>query len=223
MQFATSPTAAQTLRTRTSVGSACGRVGLAGESELVAGFKWMPGIGDPTIAGWVTVGLYLAASVVCWWVWRGHDGAGPFRDREIRAWRWLAALLLALGINKQLDLQTAVTEAGRMLAHRQGWYDQREIVQLWFVIVVAALGLVAVTLLVVWTRRAGGATRLAMLGASLVLTFVVIRAASFHHVDRFINERFLGLRWNWILEIGGISLVLLAGLCRRHARRVPRS
>jgi hypothetical protein len=192
---------------------------LAGESELVAGFKWMPGIGDPTIVGWVTVGLYLAASALCWWVWRGH---GAFGDREARAWRWLAALFLALGINKQLDLQTAVTEAGRMLAHRQGWYDHREIVQLCFVIVVAALGLLAATLLVVWTRRAQGATRMAILGALLVLTFVVIRAASFHHVDRFINERFLGLRWHWILEIGGILLVLLAGLCHRYACRPTR-
>ena len=29
-------------------------------------FNWTPGIGDPTIGGWVTVALYLLASGSCW-------------------------------------------------------------------------------------------------------------------------------------------------------------
>jgi hypothetical protein len=45
----------------------------------------------------------------------------------------------------------------------------------------------------------------------MVLGYVLtpIRAASFHHVDRFIGQKILGLRWNWVLEMSGISLVLL--------------
>jgi Flp pilus assembly protein TadB len=104
-------------------------------------------------------------------------------------------LLLALGINKQLDLQSALTEAARTLAHIQGWYHQRGIVQLSFVLLVA-LCLVCAIVLIGWTRQAPGATRLALLGAVLLLGFVVSRVASFHHLDRFINERFLGLRWS---------------------------
>jgi hypothetical protein len=56
---------------------------------------------------------------------------------------------------------------------------------------------------------------LALIGATLVLGFVLIRAASFHHMDRFIGTRILGLRWNWILEMSGIGLVLLASQWRQ--------
>jgi hypothetical protein len=34
-------------------------------------------------------------------------------------------------------------------------------------------------------------------------------------MDRFIGHTLLGLRWNWILEMGGIALVLLASQWRQ--------
>jgi hypothetical protein len=49
-----------------------------------------------------------------------------------------------------------------------------------------------------------------------VLGFVIIRAASFHHVDALLAARLGGMKWNWILELGGIAAVA-AG-----AYRVPR-
>ena len=48
----------------------------------------------------------------------------------------------------------------------------------------------------------------------VVLAFVLIRAASFHHIDRFIDARILGLKWNWVVEMGGISIVLVASQWR---------
>jgi hypothetical protein len=57
------------------------------------------------------------------------------------------------------------------------------------------------------------------MGTVLVLAFVLIRAASFHHIDQFIGERILGFKWNWVLEMGGISIVLLGSEWRR--RSVP--
>ena len=57
-------------------------------------------------------------------------------------------------------------------------------------------------------------TWLALVGSTFVLGFVIIRAASFHHIDRFIGNQILGLRWNWVLEMGGIVLVLLASIWR---------
>jgi hypothetical protein len=44
---------------------------------------------------------------------------------------------LRLTINKQLDLQSAWTEIGRLIAIGEGWYGRREVVQLYFIIVVA--------------------------------------------------------------------------------------
>src|SRR5262249_9076970 len=68
------------------------------------------------------------------------------RDRDFRngsAWRTISVLFLALGINKQLDLQTALTEAGRVLARYQGWYEQRQFVQLVVIALFAMTCLIA--------------------------------------------------------------------------------
>ena len=178
-------------------------------------FNWTPGIGDPTIGGWVTVALYLMASGSCWISARKLGLEDIPRSNERRAWRAISVLFLALGINKQLDLQTALTEAGRVLAHYQGWFEQRQFVQLAFIALVAIICLIAAITLLLWTRSAPIPTRLALIGTTMVLGFVLIRAASFHHVDQFIGQRILGLRWNWILEMSGISLVLFASQWRQ--------
>jgi hypothetical protein len=39
-----------------------------------------------------------------------------------------------------------------------------------------------------------------------------VRAASFHHVDQLINFHFAGVRMNWVLELGAISLVSMGAL-----------
>ena len=70
-------------------------------------------------------------------------------------------------------------------------------------------------LALIWVRKSPAPTWLALLGTAAVLAFVLIRAASLHHIDRFIGQRILGLTWNWVLEMGGISLVLVASEWRR--------
>ena len=183
----------------------------------MASFNWSPGIGDPTFVGWLTVILYFATSISCWISARKVELDGNHRSNERLAWRFIAVLFLALGINKQLDLQTALTEAGRVVAHLQGWYEQRRSVQLDFIGLVAATCVTAAITLLIWMRRAPIPTWLALMGTILVFGYVLIRAASFHHIDRFIGESILGLRWNWVIEISGISLVLIASQWRQIA------
>lgn len=178
-------------------------------------FNWTPGIGDPTFVGWLTVALYFAASTNCWITAHKIVSATSFHRHDDRSWRFIAILFLALGVNKQLDLQTALTEVGRIIAHAQGWYDQRRSVQVAFIAVVAFTCLAMAITVLILMRRAPAPTWLALTGTGLVLAFVLIRAASFHHIDRFIGERILGLRWNWVIEISGISLVLIASQWRR--------
>jgi hypothetical protein len=167
--------------------------------------------------GWLTVVLYFLAAISCWIAARKlcsqAEDAGD--AKELRAWRLIAISFFFLGINKQLDLQTALTEVGRILANFQGWYDQRQVVQVAFIVVVAITCLVAAIILVRWMHRAPAPTRLALMGSIMVVGYVLIRASSFHHIDRFIGERILGFRWNWILEIGGISVVLVASYWRQ--------
>jgi hypothetical protein len=188
-------------------------------------FNWSPGIGDPTLMGWLTVVLYFLAAIDCWitarrlYLERG-DADG---EKELRAWRSIAIAFLALGFNKQLDLQTALTEAGRVLANFQGWYDQRQSVQLAFIVLVAIICLVTAAILVRWARNAPAPTLFALAGSIMVICYVLVRAASFHHIDRFIGETVLGFRWNWILEMGGISVVLAASYWRRSVAGQPKS
>lgn len=178
----------------------------------MAEFSWRPGIGDPTVGGWVTVVLYFFA---VWATWRA---AQVTMNRERILWLSISTMLVALGINKQLDLQSALTDIGRIVAVEQGWYETRQIVQIWFIIGVAVVcSLIALTLIVL-ACDAPLSTWGAIAGMAIVLAFVLIRAASFHRVDQFIGQRILGLKWNWILEMGGISIVLLSAIRRRHSR-----
>jgi hypothetical protein len=179
-------------------------------------FNWSPGIGDPTLMGWLTVALYLSAAISCCITVRKLRLEVQDADdaKELRIWRSIAIAFLALGINKQLDLQTALTEMGRVVANLQGWYDQRQAVQVAFIVVVAITCLMAAIILVRWTRRAPVPTWSALLGSIMVIGYVLIRASSFHHIDRFIGQQILGFRWNWIVEMSGIGVVLVASRLR---------
>jgi hypothetical protein len=183
---------------------------------LVSSFNWTPGIGDPTAVGWFTVFLYFCTALSCWAAAR-HTL--PEEGRESQFWRSVAVSFLALGMNKQLDLQTALTEIGRMLAHWQGWYENRQVVQIAFIIFVAVICVTTVMLLLLWVHHAPAPTWLALIGSTMVIGHVLVRAASFHHIDRFIASTIIGLRWNWVLEIGGIAVVLLASRWRAYQHR----
>jgi hypothetical protein len=175
-------------------------------------FNWSPGIGDPTIGGWVTVVLYFSA---VWSSWKTSNFVNT--PSEGHLWRAISILFVALGINKQLDLQTALTELGRVFATEQGWYGERQTIQAWFIIGVALTCTFVAVTLPIWARKSPAPTWLAVIGMTTVLAFVLIRAASFHHIDKFIGNRILGLRWNWVLEMTGIAMVIFASEWRRLA------
>jgi hypothetical protein len=181
---------------------------------------WSPGIGDPTVAGWVTVLLYFAAAVVCFRVGRHDDWALPRAERVL--YRLLTLALVALGVNKQLDLQTALTELGRMVAAEGDWYDERRAVQKAFIVGVGLTAAMAVAGAMILLRRTPGATHVTFVGALGLVAFVVIRASSFHHVDLLIHSDWYGARVNWLIEMGAL-LVVISGawwrgrlLRRRH-------
>jgi hypothetical protein len=73
-------------------------------------------------------------------------------------------------------------------------------------------------LLFLWVHHAPASTLLALIGTSMVIGYVLVRAASFHHIDRFIASAIIGLRWNWLLEISGIALVFFASRWRTFQR-----
>jgi len=134
---------------------------------------------------------------------------------DARIWRFISLFFFILGINKQLDLQSGMTELGRMVAYSQGWYERRQVVQIDFVISVAAACVAIVPACIYCIRKSPIQMWIASIGSTFVLGYVLIRMASFHHLDSFFRSRFLGLKWYWILEMAGILIVLLASEWRR--------
>ncbi len=134
---------------------------------------------------------------------------------DARIWRFISLFFFILGINKQLDLQSGMTELGRMIAHSEGWYDRRQAVQIYFVFSVAAACVAIIVAFIYRIRKSPVQMWIASIGSTFVIGYVLIRAASFHHLDTFFRSRFLGLKWYWILEMAGILIVLLASEWRR--------
>ena len=175
--------------------------------------RWSPEIGDPTLMGWLTVAAYAVAGVACLLTAR--------RSLEPRFWVILGLVMLALAVNKQLDLQSALTAMGRCISQMQGWYEERRAVQRRVIIGLIAAA-VALMLLMLWAmRRNLGRVSLAIVGTAFVLGFVAVRAAGFHHVDTLINTTVGSARMNWVLELTGIVLILLNALWRLARDRAP--
>src|SRR5687767_13017214 len=174
------------------------------------GDVWRLGIGDPTIMGWLTVVAYFAVTMVCLRE-AVHARRVKAPAEKVLFWGTLTALLVFLGFNKQLDLQTLLTLTGRRIAIAQGWYEYRRFVQVIFVGIIAAAGLFSVWIMNRLVLKYPY-LRLALVGFVALLVFVIVCVASFHHIDRLINARLAGVRMNWVLELGAIALVSIGAI-----------
>jgi hypothetical protein len=184
--------------------------------------RWEAGLSDASPLGWLITLAYFGACGLS--VWAGLKEREAFRiAREALVWQFwfiLAGILFFLGINKQLDLQSLLTQIGRDAAQSGGWYESRRFVQGLFVLVIVAAGIWAGVLgykrmHLVWRRY-----WLPLVGIVMVGTYVVVRMASFHHVDVLLkkpSEGGLGL--NWLLEFGG-NVVIAYAACRAATARV---
>ncbi len=93
------------------------------------------------------------------------------------------------------------------MAKAQGWYAERQSIQIRFIYSVIGISLSA-ALVLAWTmRRELVHIWLALIGIAFLLAFIAIRAAGFHHFDQFIGSQFGSFHMNWILEIGGIAMI----------------
>ena len=178
--------------------------------------RWSPSLGDPTVAGWLTVAAYAACAVLAALVLqRRVAGRAPL------FWLLICLAMAFLAVNKQLDLQSLLTAIGRCVARLQGWYGERRAFQRHFIegllVVIALMLALGLYLLRRDLRRNG----LALLGLVVVAGFVAIRAVGFHHVDAMLNLRVQNLRYNVIFELSGLTLIALNALwlLRRKGRR----
>ena len=166
---------------------------------------WHVGIGDPTIFGWLTVLAYLVAA------WRCVVRADESKEfgGNYQFWLYLAAVLLFLAINKQLDLQSWFTDTMRDSAKAHGWYEQRKPVQITFIGLLAFGMAIVLFSLRLFFANSWRHNKIAWIGIVSLCTFIVMRAASFSHFDILIKHDVLGVKINVVLELGAICLIIL--------------
>ena len=193
--------------------------------DLLLTIRWRPGIGDPTFMGWLTVAAYAIAAFTALLAAR-RAGRAPGTTRGSRGmWLLVAAFMALLCLNKQLDLQSLLTDIGRHISWQQGWYKERREFQKWFVLGVLGISFIVTLLCIVRYRDFWKRHFLLAAGLASLSTFVVVRAVSFHHVDLLLKSRVAGVKMNWFLELGGIGLIWLAALMEyrnpKHATKIP--
>ena len=166
---------------------------------------WRASIGGADLADWITVSGYLCAAFLST---RAAIAAAERDERPTSAFWWIVGVsLVALGINKVLDLQTLLTALGRALAKANGWYHQRREVQFAFVVSLALAMISAIAATLWFTRHAGAAVRLAQVGLASIITFILLRAASIHHVDALLGYGRSAFPLGPFQEIAGIVVV----------------
>jgi hypothetical protein len=181
---------------------------------LLATIRWRPGIGDPSFMGWFTVAAYACAAVLALFANQSETSGEDVPQRRVRKRLWLAVafLMTCLCFNKQLDLQSLFTDIGRVIANEQGWYEQRRGVQKGFILLVL-VGAAVFGGWFMWRFQLFWRShKLLLAGLLFLLSFIVVRAISFHHVDEFLGHEVAGVRMNWALELTGIALISLAAV-----------
>ena len=181
---------------------------------LPSGNVWHFQANDDTRGGWLAVGIYAVLTILCWRkVARQNQDSGSHQSR-LSATFWIALSLgvTALGINKQLDLQTLLIQISRGIAQSEGLFEYRRYIELGFFIVVAVL--TALVVLYLWRlgRRVRGSERTVVIGTAALMGFVFLRTASAGKVV-LIGGRFGGHRPILVLEI-----LILTFLCYAAAR-----
>ena len=164
--------------------------------------------------GWVTVVAYFLTALIALRLVLNSRRWFPadIYPAQRRFWLVVFLLMLALGINKQLDLQSLITEMGRYYAARDGWLEYKRYVQVG--VIISILAVAAFSLLFFFFRMSSllKTNWLAIAGLICLLVFIVSRATSFHHMDIFINAYILSARVNWLLELGGLAAIALSAL-----------
>ncbi len=179
--------------------------------------NWSPSFHDNFFLGWVITGSYFACAIM----------AAVFatflnqmeEKKPFHFWLLISIIMIGLGINKQLDVQTLLTEVGRQLSYTQEWYEMRRIVQLLFMTALFAAGVAAFAWFTISFRDLLRRYVFAFCGLFFLLSYMVIRAAAFHHVGELIQYDLQGIRMKWVLELAGIYMIIGAGLKDMFASR----
>ena len=187
---------------------------------------WQPTIGDPSFIGWLTVFAYFMTGIISAKVYVAGDYTFRRRiQRQKQLWLAIAIIMLLLCINKQLDLQSLFTQIAKAVFHDLGLYKDRRHYQSLFILGILFTGISLTAWLIYGYYQVIKNHLLALIGLGFLIIFVLIRAASFHHMDQLIGTSILGVKLNWVFELTGIIFIFINGiiLWRRGGRQMRQS
>jgi len=162
--------------------------------------------------------LSIGLCVVAYLAARGEDTPKP---RAPRFWLGCSLLLVACLVNKQLDLQLLITNAGRDAFLRLGAYGHRRAFQ-WGALLALSGGTIAVAWRLARTLQSiPKPWWLAVLGLCQLLGLILVRAVSLHYTDIVLGTQLLPyVKGYGLLELFSLLLVAWAA-CRALLRPTP--
>jgi hypothetical protein len=161
-------------------------------------------IGDQYISSWLNTVIYGCSLVVAIFKWKNlkHSQA-PLQEQYF--WLFIIFILSALGINKQLNLQTLFINIGRHIAQYEGWTEKRRLFQSWFAYTFSGIVICAVLIIIVSVRKLWRHNLLALVGLSILCFYTVMRTTSICHVGFVAESSNVGeFRLTDIIEFFGI-------------------
>ena len=178
---------------------------------MMVDISWRPHIGDPTWIGWITAFAYAIAAWLCLRAGlRTRQTPRRLESESSTMWFVFAAGMFLLGVNKQLDLQIAFMQLGRHLAQGEGWYPQRRLAQIIFVLLLGA-ALIGAAFITFFKHKHFFKTHaLTLLGSIFLAAFVFLRAALFNHADAYTGIGLGKGPWMDAMELAGILCFIIA-------------
>ncbi len=170
---------------------------------------WKPGIGDPSFMGWFTVFSYYLIASLC--LLKMISRALLPGKKAWLFWAFMCLTMIVLGIIKQYNMLSAVTEMWRLIARHGGWMEQRWIFQVGAMILFFVISVIFSTFLY---RRSlqffSVQEKIAAFGLVYLVLFVGLRAISLHQFGTVLGWEIWGVRINWIAELFGIYWICFA-------------
>jgi hypothetical protein len=160
----------------------------------------------PTLLDWVTSAGYLIAAALCFWAGRAAQrNLEP--ARSFTPFFVIAVLAIALGINKEFEVQTLMIRIGRALATSEGWYEERRMFQKILVVAILIIGL-AVSSRFVYQHIEFFKTHLGLAcGVAAICLYCFLRWADVNHIELLGSGR-SSSESLWPLEISGVTLLI---------------